>query len=166
MLQSISDLFEGISPGPEHIEAIRAYHRKILIESAATSDDNSHSLLKVQSRNRIIEVQNILRGIKIELRPVINKQLPDGEPKKLDKLRQYLSTEVDKLEDLCREPIFFKDRILFDRIKRFRYLIQKTLLHWTGSADEIRTLWQTELNPLHENIDQEIFDMIWEKKDL
>jgi len=166
MLQSISDLFEGISPGPEHIEAIRAYHRKILIESAAVSEGESHSLLKAQSRNRIIEVQYILRGIKIELRPIINKQLPDDEPKMLDKLRQYLSVEVDKLEELCREPILFKDRMLFDHIKRFRYLIQKNLMHWTGSADDLRTLWHTELNPLHENIDQEIFDMIWEKKDL
>jgi DNA-binding NtrC family response regulator len=166
LLNTISDLFEGISPGPEHIEAIRTYQKKTLVESTTTSEDDFNKMLKAQCKNRIIEVQNILRAIKIELRPIINKQLASLESEKLARLKDFIQGEVNKLENLCREPIFFKNRIMFDRIKRFRYILEKTLNDWPISTDELRNLWQTDLNPLYENIDREIFDMIWGKMDL
>lgn len=166
LLNSITDIFGNVSPGPEHIEAIRNYHRKTLIESNAGRNDDFEKMLKVQSRNRIIEVQNILRAVKIELRPIINKQPPKLRTEKLHQLRLFIQQEVTTLENLCREPIFFKNRNLFDHIKRFRYLLEKMLNRWTGNADELRNLWQTDLNPLYEKIDMEIFEIIWGKMDL
>lgn len=165
LLNSISDLFETDTPGPEHVEALRSYQLKTLVNSRDNGGEDFDKLLRAQCKSRIIEVQNILRGIKIEMRPVINKLESGYNIKKLNKLRTFVVEETSRLEDLCREPIFFKNRELFNHIKRFRYLLEKTMSHSPVTADELRRLWQSDLNPLHESIDREIFEIIWGKMD-
>jgi len=166
LLNTISDWFGNISPGPEHIEAIRSYQKKILSESHTEGENDFNSMLKSQCRNRIIEVQNILRKIKVEFRPIINKQFSKVEGEKLHQLKNFIEIEVNKLDDMCREPIFFKNRKLFERITRFRYLLEKTIAKWPSSSVELGDLWQTNLTPLYEQIDSEIFEIIWGKMDL
>ncbi|MBE0640243.1 MAG: sigma 54-interacting transcriptional regulator [Bacteroidales bacterium] len=166
LLNSLTDYFGDKAPQPEHVLAIRSYHQKMLSESKTNGEEDFDKMLKAQSQLRIIEVQNILRGIKIMMRPIINLQSPMKQDKKIDKLKDYLDQEINKLEDLCREPIFFKNRNLFNHIKRFRYLLEKTMNRWPVSAEELHNLWLTDLAPLYETIDQEIFSIIWKKMDL
>jgi len=166
ILQAISDLFGGISPGPEHIEAIRAYQKKTLAESSAGEEDDFHHLIRAQSRNRIIEAQNILRDIKVALRPVIHDKFPGLEPEKQKETRELIILELERLENLCREPIFFRNRHLFDHIKRFRYLVDKSLGYLPHAPGELKRTWQTDLEPLHVSIDEEIYSLIWGKMDL
>lgn len=166
LLQTIRDLFEGVSPGPEHIESIRSYQKKNLIESKTYGDDDFHHFLKEQSRSRILEVQIILRDIKIVMRPIINNQSSSLSSKIQKEIKEDVLQKLDKIENLCREPIFFRNRILFDKIKRLRYLIDKSMKYMPDSSGDLMKIWKTDLDPLYVKIDDEIFPLIWGKMDL
>ena len=86
--------------------------------------------------------------------------------KKQKELKDSIIGDLSKLENLCREPIFFRNRHLFDHIKRLRYLVDKSLKYLPDSAAELKRVWQTDLEPLHVSIDDEIYALIWGKMDL
>jgi len=167
VLNSIIDIFGHVSPTPSLVEAIRKYRKEGLQQSSNSEEGDFSQVLQVQWRNRVIEVQNILRAIKIELRPVINNQLNEkGHSAEIKKIHSVIMTELNKVDDLCREPIFFKDMLLFDNIKRFRYILEKSITRWPGSIPQFKEVWHTELELLFDNINKEIFEMIWGKMDM
>lgn len=166
LLHTISDLFPGVTPGPEHIEAIREYRNRTLIESGPGSGDDLHQLLKAQSHNRIIEAQNILREIKVALRTVIHDEYARMSPRNKKTVKDEVGRGLQKLESLCREPIYLRNRILFDHIKRFRYLLDKSLLYLPDAPQKLMNTWLTELQPLHATINDEIYNLMWDRMDL
>ena len=167
MLNSIIDIFGQVAPSRSLVEAIRKYRRDGLQQSKNSDDGDFSRLIQVQSRNKVIEVQNILRAIKIELRPVINLQTTDKiQPSEIKKIQSTILQELNRVEDLCREPIFFKDLLLFDNIKRFRYILEKNITQWQGSLPQFGEIWRQELELLFDHINQEIFEMIWGKRDM
>jgi DNA-binding NtrC family response regulator len=166
MLHSIADLFGGVSPGPEHIEAIRNYHKKILRESnTGSEEDDYNKMLKAQSRNRILEIQNVLKDIKLEIHLINNKRSAEDEKEQLKKLKTYIGQEAYILGKLCSEPIFSKNLSLFGHFKKFHTILMDTLNHWPASTDNLLNIWQTDVDPLHENINRLIFDTLWGKMD-
>jgi len=167
LLNSLVDVFGQISPTAEHVEMIRKYRKEGLEQAKNLTEDDFSRVLKIQCRNRVLEFQNILRAMKIELRPVINNQLPGkGRGAEIRKIQSALMRELEKVEDLCREPIFFKDLVLFDNIKRFRYILEKHIATWPKSLPLFGEIWNRELELLHDDINKEIFEMIWGKTDM
>ncbi len=167
MLNSIIDIFGHVSPTPSLVEAIRKYRKDGLQQSRKSEDNDFSQILEIQCRNRVIEVQNILRGIKIELRPVINLKPTDkSQTFEIKKIQSTILQELNRVEDLCREPIFFKDLLLFDNIKRFRYILEKSISQWPGSIPLFSELWHQDLERLYDKINKEIFEMIWGKMDM
>jgi transcriptional regulator with PAS, ATPase and Fis domain len=166
LLNSISDLFTNDSPRPEHIIQLRAYQKNTLLESDSRQEDDFESFLKAQCRARVITLHNIIRAIKIVLRPFISSQTKKLTSGSQHKIKEFLRLEIVKLEDLCREPIYFKSREFFDQITRFRYLLDNLVQNWPSSPNDIHQLWKSKLSPLYDGIDQEIFNIIWHKVDL
>ena len=167
MLNSIIDIFGNVSPTQSLIEAIRQYRKDGLLQARNNDEGDLSQILQVQSRNRVIEVQNILRAVKIELRPIINHLLSKkGHLAEIKKIQAAVVQELYKVEDLCREPIFFKDLLLFDNIKRFRYILEKNITHWPDSIPQFSVIWHQDLELLYDHINKEIFELIWGKMDM
>lgn len=167
MLNSIIDIFGQVSPTSGQVEAIRKYRKEGFLQDRNSNPDDYSKVLQIQCRNRVIEFQNILRAMKIELRPLINNQLAGkGQAAEIIRIRAALMKELQKVEDLCREPIFFKDLVLFDQIKRFRYLLEKHIESWPETIPRFPEIWHTQLEGLHDEINSEIFGMIWGKADM
>jgi len=164
MLNSIIDIFGHVPPSPSLVEAIRKYRNDRLQQSGETMDGGFPQTLELRSRNRMIEVQNILSGIKILLEPVIHDQLAKkGHAAEIKKIQSATLKENEKIEDLCREPIYFKDPMLFDNIKRFHHLLENSIAQWPDSFSGFSETWRQELGSLHDNINRAIFQMIWNK---
>lgn len=163
LLNNIIDIFGKISPKPEHIEMIREYRRDILVQAQQAEIGDFDKLLKAQCKNRLITAGNIMRRIKIMFRPIISEKIrKPGFLDEMDELRTNISKEISKLEDICREPLYFKDRNLFERIKRFRYILEILVKNWPASPDEIRNQWQSNMETLYDEIEKGIFRLVWE----
>lgn len=167
MLNSIVDIFGQVSPTPSLVEAIRKYRNDSLLQSSGIMESNIPQTLEIRSRNRIIEVQNILSDIKIQLDPIIlnplNKKV---HPAEIKKMQSAILKENEKIELLCREPIYFKDPRLFDNIKRFHYLLENSIAQWPESFSGFSETWGMELGTLHDTINRAIFQMVWNKVDM
>lgn len=163
MLNTVHEIFKPESPRPEHIEYIRNYRVKALEKSASGKDSVDVKLLEAESKTRLITVQNIIRAIKIEVRPFLHPELLKPENKMLKDFKDFCGKEIDKLEELCREPIYFNNKVLFDRIKRFRYLIEKIVCNKSVSVELLNDFWRSEIEPLHDAIYKEIFELVWKK---
>lgn len=161
-LNSIRDIFGDISPNPSHVEAIRIIRHENLDRSISKTGIDKTRLLWLEAYDRLISVQNILRAIKIELRPYINS-LPSkkADPNTLDTIRTFLVHQIQSLEDLCREPIYFNDWDLFKETTRYRYLLDKTLENWPGSLTDMHKIWNEELHHLEEDINKGIHKFVW-----
>jgi len=161
-LNSIRDIFGDISPNPNHIEAIRIIRHENMDRSNRKTGVDKSRLLWLEAYDRLINVQNILRAVKIELRPYIN-QLPErkAESKSLFSLREFLFQQINLLEEICREPIYFNDYDLFKETTRYRYLLDKTLENWPRSLLEMHRIWNQELSHLEEDINKGIHKFVW-----
>ena len=163
LLNSIIDIFGRISPKPEHIEMIRDYRKDTLFQAQQTKYDDFDKMLKAQCKNRLITAGNLMRGIKIKFRPIISEKTRKPEfLDELDEIRLSISKEITRLEDLCREPLYFKDRTLFERIKRFRYILEVLVKEWPSSPDEIRDYWESDMESLYDDIEKGIFNLVWD----
>lgn len=161
-LNSIRDIFGDILPNPNHVEAIRVIRHENLDRSNRKSGVDKSRLIWLEAYDRLISVQNILRAIKIELRPYINSiASKKTDSNSLDTIRTFLVHQIQTLEELCREPIYFNDWDLFKETTRYRYLLDKTLENWPGSLSDMHKIWNEELYHLEEDINKGIHKFVW-----
>ncbi|MBK6966921.1 MAG: hypothetical protein IPH20_24225 [Bacteroidales bacterium] len=71
-LNSIRDIFSDISPGPEHFHAIWKMRAATPLGTARGAQQDASKLLRLESQLRLTNLQNIIRGIKVSARPVLN----------------------------------------------------------------------------------------------
>lgn len=165
-LNTVVDYYNDISPRPEHIDAIRKYRQEVLIQSKANEKDDPEQLLKIRCHQVLTSVQNILRAIKVELRPIIydsseaknKKPIPEG-------LKKFLSRQISLLNDLCLEPSYFRRWETFKMVTKYRYILDRTVTHWPLSAGKLYTLWNDELKNLDEEINQAVMEVLWGRID-
>jgi len=167
LLNSLVDYFGDISPTPAHVDAIRKSRQEMLIQSAKTDMDDPSQLLKIKSQNILINVQNILRSLKIEIQPVVSlsTQGKYGHSE-LESLKEFISRQIKILNDLCLEPTYFKEWEIFEATTKYRYLLENTIENWPFSSSQLRTIWTSELKILDERINKSIMDVIWGKIDM
>ena len=167
LLNSLVDYFGDISPTPAHVEAIRKSRQEMLIQSKSNEQDDPSQLIKIKSQNTLINVQNILRSIKIEMRPVINQQLGESENYlELEHLKIFINKQITLLNGFCLEPTYFKRWDLFKETTRYRYIFDQTLQQWPSSSEKLRTIWISELQKLDDDINQGIMEILWGKIDM
>ena len=167
LLTSIKDIYGNDLPTPAHIESIRNYHNENIPNVLNSSQDDKAQLLKLEAKLRLVNLQNIVRGIKVMMRPVINQELKPGNFRnESEKIRHYFEQQIQLIDDLCREPVYFKDYGLFKETTRYRYLLEKMLKHWPSSAGELQQAWSGELQKLDEDITLGILKLIWGTMDM
>ncbi|MCK9205062.1 MAG: sigma 54-interacting transcriptional regulator [Bacteroidales bacterium] len=167
LLTSITDIFGDISPAPVHIESIRKYRQENLFNITNNPLDDKAQLLKLEAQLRLTNLQNIIRGIKVAMRPVINKELTlDNYSEQAEQIRQHIGWQIGLIENLCREPVYFKEFGLFKETTRYRYLLEKMMKHWPGTPEELQKVWTTELQKLDDDITLGILQMVWGKIDM
>jgi transcriptional regulator with AAA-type ATPase domain len=167
ILTSITDIFGVGIPAPAHIDSIRKYRQESLLNMVNNPTDDKTQLLKLEARMRLTKLQNIIRGIKVSMRPVLNRELKqDNFVNKSEKIKNHISLQIVMIENLCSEPVYFKEYRLFKETTRYRYLLEKLVKNWPTTPDELRTEWTTELQKLDDDITLEILEMIWGKIDM
>lgn len=114
--------------------AIRKSRQEVLNHSRETLSDDPSQLLKIKSQSVLISVQNILRSVKIELRPVLNRKEEESRDElHLPELKDFITSEVSDLNTYCLEPTYFKSWELFKEVARYRYILDKTVKNWPSS---------------------------------
>ncbi len=167
LLNSLADYFGDISPTSAHVDAIRKSRQETLNQSKINENDDPLQLLKIKSQNILITIQNILRSIKIELRPIINQQLNEkNSVAKLKDLKNIFTQQVNVLNELCNEPSYFKRWDLFKEITHYSYVLDNTVNLWPNSAEGLRIVWISELKSLDDNINKGVMDVLWGKIDM
>ena len=167
LLNSLRDYFGDISPTADHVDAIRKSRQEVLSESKILNQDDPTQLLNIRSKNILINVQNILRSIKIGMRPIINRQAGEiTAMHDLKNLKQFIGQQVDTLNELCLEPTYFKSWVLFKEITRYRYVLDKAFKSWPDSTEQLRDIWISDLQQLDDDINKGILEIIWGKIDM
>ena len=167
LLNSLVDYFGDISPKSAHVDAIRKSRQDVLTEAKSNENDDPAQLLKIKSQNVLVGIQNILRSIKIELRPLIYEQ-PEfsSNTHKSKKLKQFISQQIVRLNELCLEPTYFKRWNIFKKATTYRFILDNIATHWPESTDQWRLIWTDELQKLDDEINQEIMEVMWGKIDM
>jgi len=167
LLNSLRDYFGDISPTAAHVDAIRKSRQEILIQSKNHDKDDPTQLLNIKSKNILINIQNILRSVKIEMRPIINRQAGEITGTHNQKnLKQFIGQQVDILNEFCLEPTYFKSWVLFKEITRYRYVLDKAFKSWPDSTEQLRDIWISDLQHLDDDINKGILEIIWGKIDM
>ncbi len=167
LLNSVVDYFGDISPTPKHVDAIRKSRQEMLVQSARDERDDPSQLLKIKSQNILINVQNILRSLKIEIQPVVSQQ-SQGKYGRSDfeSLKEFINRQIKLLNDLCLEPTYFKQWEIFEATTLYRHILEKTIEGWPATNDTLSAIWTSELRMLDEKINQRIMEVIWGKIDM
>ncbi len=165
LLTSIVDIWgDDISPTPKYVDSIRSGRQQMMTQSANQSGESSDGLFILEARNRLITLQNVMRGIKIRLRPVINHELKGmGHKKESQQLKTFISEQIVILDDLSAQPSYFINWELFQKMTRYRYVLEKTVNKWPADFDKILGIWNGELMELDNFLNRGILDIIWEK---
>lgn len=167
LLNSIVDYYNDISPRPEHVDAIRKYRQEVLFQSKANEKDDPEQLLKIRSQHVLTTIQNILRAIKIEMRPVIYGQTGTRNDKPVpENLKKFLNRQMSTLNDLCLEPSYFKRWEIFKMTTKYRHLLDKAVANLPTASGKLQSLWTEELQNLDEKINQAIMEVLWGKIDM
>ncbi len=166
-LNSVRDIFSDISPGPEHFHAIWKMRAATPPGTARGAQQDASKLLRLESQLRLTNLQNIIRGIKVSARPVLN----GGQKTEISKnayrqLKTYISGQIVLIDELCLEPVYFAEYGLFKDITRFRYLLEKMVNTWPPSAGQFDPELINGLKNLYEIITRKILELVWGKTDL
>ncbi len=165
LLNSIVDYYTDISPSPEHVDAIQKFRQEVLTQANTQEKNDPAQILKIKSQNVLISIQNILRAIKIELRPVIYEPSePNNETS--ENLKKFIHQQADTLNNLCMEPTYFKCWEVFKMTAKYRHVLDKTVNQWPDKIDEIRPIWTDELQKLDDEINRGIMEELWGKIDM
>jgi len=167
MLNSLVDYFGDVPPKPMHVEAIRKSRREVLVQSKTGEKDDPAQFLKIKSQNVLISIQNILRSIKIEMRPFIYDQSGlISNNAQSESLKKFILVQIVKLNELCQEPAYFKSWDIFKMTAKYRHVLDNTVKNWPESSGKLPTIWREELQKLDDDINQGIMELLWGKIDM
>lgn len=167
LLNSIIDYFGNIAPTPEHVEAIRKSRQEELHQAISYKTNDPAQLLKIKCQQVLISTQNILRAVKIRMRPVIHE--PNGIKNnsiQMEDLKRFIIRQVEILNELCLEPSYFIQWNLFKLTAKYRHVLDDTIANWPKTVDQLRTIWINDLQKLNDDINRGIMEGLWGKIDM
>lgn len=167
LLNSMIDYFGDIVPTPEHVEAIRKSRQEELHQAISFKTDDPAQLLKIKSQHVLISTQNILRAVKIKMRPVIYE--PNGLKNNsipMEELKRFIIRQSEMLNELCLEPSYFIQWNLFKMTAKYRHLLEQTVANWPKSVTQLHAIWTDEIQKLDDDINRGIMEGLWGKIDM
>ncbi|HBC80356.1 MAG TPA: hypothetical protein DCZ51_17125 [Bacteroidales bacterium] len=167
LLNSIVDYFGDISPTQAHVDAIRKSRQEMVLQQASGGRTDLSQDLNIRSQNTLLNVQNIIRSVKIEITNYIGENAGIRLNKERgDNLRRFILSQARILSELCLEPANFNQWQIFEAALSYRQLLEDIIEKWPLSGSQLRALWKTELKILDERINKSIMDIIWGKIDM
>ena len=167
LLSSMIDYFGDIVPTPEHVEAIRKSRQEELHQAISYKTDDPAQLLKIKSQHVLISTQNILRSVKIKMRPIIHE--PNGLKNnsiQMEDLKRFIIRQAETLNELCLEPSYFMQWDLFKLTAKYRHVLEQTVANWPKSANQLKAIWTDEIQKLDDDINRGIMEVMWGKIDM
>ncbi|HNX87110.1 MAG TPA: sigma 54-interacting transcriptional regulator [Bacteroidales bacterium] len=163
VLNGINDLFKDMPPSQEAVEALRYLRKEIDIPKKTDPLDFDHTI-RIENKLRLEEAIRIIRLIKIYLRPLINNEIEIvRSPRELKRIREYVDEQNKLLDNLCREPLYFKDPDLYNDIRRFRFEMDKVLKNLPNMKDNFREIWYHSFYQPYQEIFRKIFKLAWQR---
>ncbi len=131
LLNSIVDYFGDISPSQAHVDAIRKSRQEMVFQPASKEIADPSQVLKIKSQNTLLNVQNIVRSVKIEIHNYIrgNDDIRNIESRGED-LRRFIMSQTRILSELCLEPANFNQWEIFEATLSYRQLLEKAVDQW------------------------------------
>jgi len=163
VLTGINDLFNDVTPSGEVVEAWRQSRKEIDIPKKTDPLDFDQAI-RIENKLRLAEAIRIIRLIRIYFRPLINNETEIVQsPKELKRIREYVNEQNKLLDNLCREPLYFKDPDLYNDIRRFRFEMDKVLKNLPNMKDNFREIWYHSFDQPYKEIFKKIFKLAWQR---
>jgi transcriptional regulator with AAA-type ATPase domain len=167
LLNSIIDYFGDIVPTPDHVDAIRRSRQEELHQAISYKTDDPAQLIKIKSQHVLISTQNILRAVKIKMRPVIYE--PNDKKcnsMKMEELKRLIIRQAELLDELCFEPSYFIQWDLFKLVAKYRHVLDHTVANWPKSVAQLHAIWNDQIQKLDDDINQGVMEVLWGKIDM
>jgi transcriptional regulator with AAA-type ATPase domain len=159
LLNSIVDYFGDISPTQAHVDAIRKSRQEMVIQPASRDRIDPSQDLKIRSQNTLLNVQNIIRSVKIEINNYIseNAGIRYNEDRG-ENLKRFILSQTRILSELCLEPANFNQWEIFEATLSYRQLLEKAVDRWRFVDEKPVNLWDQEMKKLEDQINDSITD--------
>ena len=160
LLNSIVDYFGDISPTQVHVDAIRESRQEIVFQAASRDRADPSEDLKIRSQNTLLNVQNIIRSVKIEINNYISENAGKRNTENSgENLRRFILSQARMLSELCQDPANFNQWEIFEAALSYRQLLEKAADRWSFIERKPVNLWDQELKKLEDQINQSITDV-------
>ena len=144
---------------PEYLATIPQFYAAIRAGAKRKAKDEI-MLHSVECLRHLKRTDEVMRAIKVALRPVIwhheynkNKKIVD---KALGKVEEYLN----EMEILLLHPINFHSQEVFIKVRDLNGLIRDELMK-KKSGSEIHNFWQQSINEKYDKTHEMIFSEVW-----
>jgi len=157
LLNSIVDYFGDISPTQDHVDAIRKSRQEMVFQPASWDRANPSQNMKIRSQNTLLNVQNIIRSVKVEINNYISENA--GKRNNEDKgenLRRFILSQAGILSELCLEPANFNQWEIFEAALSYRQLLEKSADQWSFIEKKPVNLLDPEMKRLEDQINHSI----------
>jgi DNA-binding NtrC family response regulator len=163
VIESILDYFPGAIPTIAHFKLLEKIEKDNLVGLPGDLDIGEEELNKVTSNRHIICVQNTIREIKVELRPLINHKLDViSKAGKVEEIKNFVEERLTILNDLGRNPIYFRSGTLYNNTRCFCYELGEILANWDKSINRFREIWYKKVYEYYKQIFEEVFELVWD----
>jgi len=161
VLENINAIFGNRPPSREGVECLHKL-RNDFDKSPQLELENNLNKLRDHYKDRLAQSIHIIRGIRVKFRPLINND-PSviRNPQELKKIRSFVDLQNAKLDELCRDPLYFKDPALYDRIRCFRYDLDLALKNLPQNPENFHELWYRDFQDAYDEIFKKIFKLVW-----
>jgi DNA-binding NtrC family response regulator len=162
VIESILDYFPGKIPTIAYFKMLEKIEKDNLVGLPSDLDIGEEELDKVKSNHHIIRIQNTIRKIKVELRPLINHKLDViSKPGKVEEIKTFVEERLTLLNDLGRNPIYFRSNNLYNNTRCFCYELGEILADWDKSINRFREIWYKKVYEYYKQIFEEVFELVW-----
>jgi DNA-binding NtrC family response regulator len=157
LLNSIVDYFGDISPTQAHVDAIRKSRQEVVFQPASRDRIDPSQDLKIKSQNTLLNVQNIIRSVKIEINNYISENAGiRHNDNRGESLRRFILSQTRILSELCLEPANFNQWEIFEATLSYRQLLEKAVDQLSFVEEKLVNLWDPELKKLEDQINHSI----------
>jgi transcriptional regulator with AAA-type ATPase domain len=163
VLTNMHEIFSGIPPSQEGVEALKKLRMDQGLFARNEARDHFESL-RNNSIKRLRETMNIIRAIRVEFRPLINQdEKVIKAPKEIRRIHVNVLQMNAQLNEFLLDPLYFKDKTLFDLIRCFSFDLDHELKGLRHQAQHFAAIWQSKLQNYYEEILNQIYKLSYEE---
>jgi DNA-binding NtrC family response regulator len=161
VLESMAAIYNDHIPSKECVESLR----KLRNDQGLFQRDelrDYYQPLQHEYLNRLAKTLQIIRKIRVLLRPLINsEESVIHNQQEIQNIRVNVDIQNNILSTFLLDPLSFKDPELFDLIRVFRYDLDEALKKLLTTADTFAAIWKSQFEEPYHEILHIIFKLVW-----